>query len=422
MEKPQTSDLLECSICNESFSSHAHGRSHVFTCPNCQYLYCVECQRRYAKDDCMNCHLKFRQKFLIEEMGQSFLDKILKPKLIDELLNEQKESLKQVQPLVDWEKQLREQKKQLRFGRPMTIGPRPKISTISQTNQVFPCPYKECRGFVENGRCETCKKLICPKCREPQEDQHTCRMETLMSLAIVLGDSKPCPRCCALIHRTEGCNHMFCTNCRTPFDWADGHVMKANSNGHYLSLQRFSQNIPTREVSPGDEPSCSENQEFSIYRDRVKKSDLDPSLLETNVVHCLWDDSNTIRLIKRKKYHETTIELTTAGDLQELQVKFLMNELSEVQWARNIYHIHINKTLSLLYSDVLNIYLAMVDFFQTQLIANPNLHQQTEILHQYQELVELCNNSFQSIQEEYGGPLHHIRDPTREHMNNPSFV
>ena len=301
----------------------SRGRSHALHVPIVNISFVSSVSDVMPKIQCMNCRLKFRQKFMVEELGQSFLDKILKPKVIEELLNEQKESLKQVQLLVDWEKQVREQKKQLRFGRPITIGLRPKISNMTQINQVFPCPLGGCRGFVENGLVPSRKRSICQKCREPQEESHVCRIETLMSLSIVLGDSKPCPRCCALIHRIAGCNHMFCTNCRTPFDWSDGHVMQANSNEHYLSLQHFSENVPMREVAPTEETSdCSQTQEFSIYRDRIKRSDLDKTLLETNLVHCLWDDSNTIRLIKRKKYHEATIELTLMGDLRNCKSNF----------------------------------------------------------------------------------------------------
>jgi hypothetical protein len=192
--------------------------------------------------------------------------------------------------------------------------------------------------------------------------------------------------------------------------------------------------VPLREVTAVKEQSCTDNRGFSLFRDRIAVEEMDVSQLDQKIVHCLWHDSNSIRLIKRKKYNEQEILLETNDTLQELQVKYLLGDITETHWSRQVYQQSNKKTLSLLYGDVLNIYLSTVDIFQQMLTLplthaprsaqehyQPNIGQQQHIHEQYEKLVLLCNESLNSIQEEYGGSPHHIRMPS-EDASVPSFT
>lgn len=250
---------------------------------------------------------------------------------------------------------------------------------------------------------------------------------------------------------------MFCTNCQTHFDWVDGRILKNSSNTHYLNLQQFSQNVVTRDLPDESHIRTSTCHEFSLYRDKVDKDDLDLSQLDPNLVHCLWDDSNTIRYIKRKIYHEATIEQEISDSLQELQVKYLLSEITETAWSQRVYQAHMKRAMVFLYGDVLNLYLATVEIYQA-MFARPRHAgvggggsgsvargaerlpgppamaapvamvpvsysgvNQVTLLAQYGLLVNLCNTSFQSIHDEYGGTLHHIRHP-EEPQIAPAFI
>lgn len=410
---------MECTICCDQIKG-----KHL-VCPNCSNLFCLGCQKRFAKGECMSCHMKFKNSLINDVMGKSFMEKIIKPKIIEELMVEQKETLKYVQPLVDWEKEVREQKKNLRFGIHMSTPERPKISSVKSTTIVFPCPCQDCRGFVNNGICGVCKTNICTKCREKKNTNHVCKIEDIQSISLLMTDSKQCPRCCTMIYRTQGCNHMYCTNCQTHFDWVSGKVIQISTNGHYLNLQRYSQNVPVRENVSVKEPNACENDNdgngrgFSLYYDRVSIDNIDISQMDQVIIQCIWHDSNAIRLVKRKKYNETDLESDTREALQELQIRFMLGEITEVIWRRHVYQHYQRKTLALLYADILNIYLSTIDMFQSALLSNS--YEQYSILEQYTKLVELCNDSFKSIQEEYNGPLHHIRHP-QEDLIQPSFV
>ena len=396
----------DCYICCNTLPITHRKKINQIICPKCNFEFCLQCQTKYEKQECMNCHMEFKQKFIIEHLGKQFFDKVLKPKIIADLMIEQKESLKFVQPLVDWEREIRKQKKNARFGIHITIQDRPTIHNTINMNTIFPCPKQECRGFVENGICGVCKIQGCIRCREIQNENHICNVDTLQSIVALSRDSKPCPKCCAIIFKTEGCNHMFCTNCRTHFDWLSNKILKTSTNGHYLHLQRFSQDIVTRDIEPNQNESNDSG--FSIYHDKISIDDINKEFVPNRLIQSLWIDTNSIRLAKRKLYNEPNIQTEHQMALQELQVKFLLNDINEDQWSKNVYQLMRKKTLCLLYAEVFNIYLQTVDNLQIQLtLPNPNI---TEVINNYIKLVCLSNDSFISITEEYGGPIHHFRN------------
>ena len=410
-------NIFECSICFSEFTTICKKKINSILCPQCNHTFCLDCQKKYSKSDCMNCHMEFKSKFLEERLGKSFIEKIIKPKIISELMMEQKDRLKNVQQLVEWEREVRKQKKNARFGIPITIHDRPSIQNITDFSLIIPCPGLNCRGFVEKGVCGVCQIHVCLQCREIQGDDHICNLETLQSIAALARDSKPCPKCCAIIYRTEGCNHMFCTNCRTHFDWVSGKILKTSTNGHYLHLQQFSQNVSTREIDT-DELSCIENR-FSIYHHRISIDDIETDTLPAELIQSIWMDSNSIRLAKRKLYNEQTIQMVTTENLQELQVKYLLGDITEEHWSRQVYQIIRKKTLYLLYAEIFNIYLETIDNLQILCIAKtPKLN---EIVHNYTKLIELCNDSFISIVEEYGGATHRFRC-YNDNSNDAPFI
>jgi CII-binding regulator of phage lambda lysogenization HflD len=140
-------------------------------------------------------------------------------------------------------------------------------------------------------------------------------------------------------------------------------------------------------------------------------------MIDKQLIKCIWDDSSVIRYVKRDKYNVAMIELESKLALQNLQIKYLLNEIDEVKWSRYVYQNYNKMNLSLLYSDVLDIYLSTVSMFQAMLLTPST---QEKVKEQYCEMVKLCNGSFKSIQEDYGSILHHIRSPD-EDENTPPF-
>ena len=103
---------------------------------------------------------------------------------------------------------------------------------------IMRCPDSECRGFLSTAyKCGTCQKYACPEClvmKGEKHADHTCNEEDRKSVAEILKKSKPCPNCGERIIRSEGCAQMFCTECKTAFDWNSGKIIKGHiHNPHY---------------------------------------------------------------------------------------------------------------------------------------------------------------------------------------------
>jgi hypothetical protein len=105
--------------------------------------------------------------------------------------------------------------------------------------EVVKCFSKDCPATLNSeGYCNMCEKTYCTRCEEIQGEDHKCNPETVKSVRFINKDTKPCPKCGVKIHRTYGCNHMFCTHCNTPFDWASLKILSTIGfhNPHFDQL------------------------------------------------------------------------------------------------------------------------------------------------------------------------------------------
>lgn len=114
---------------------------------------------------------------------------------------------------------------------------------------IFKCQKLNCEGFVDtNYVCNACETKYCNKCfaelvpdtnSTNKFSPHTCDKEEVETHANILKNTKPCPKCCARIFRSEGCSQMFCVMCHTGFDWNTGKIIKGNfHNPHRMEWLR----------------------------------------------------------------------------------------------------------------------------------------------------------------------------------------
>ena len=108
---------------------------------------------------------------------------------------------------------------------------------------VHRCADSDCNGFVSSAwKCATCDKHTCAHCRELKaardDEAHVCNPDTLASVALLKRDTKHCPNCKVLVHKTEGCDQMFCTQCKRLWSWNTGKFELRGHNPHYLQWMR----------------------------------------------------------------------------------------------------------------------------------------------------------------------------------------
>lgn len=411
----------ECVVCCELL-----GLDKFVACPACEHEVCKRCQKEYAAQSkniaCMKCHCQFTKRFLLAQLGTTFVNTTWKALRQEFLLAEQKDLLQSTQPLVTWEKEYRRQKSRLRFGERMTIPERPKVTHGSRMDEFFPCPRAECRGFVEPGTdaCGVCRGRVCRFCREPAVDGHVCNPDVIASLAALRQDSRACPRCAVLIHRTEGCNHMYCTHCQTHFDWASGKTLRVSTNGHYNGLASFARNLATRKP-PGDDAAAAgagagagaagagqttDESEFcssSLHRHSIPL-DAVRSLLTPQLRQSLYEDPEVIKFAAMRFYDPARLQLTLSNTLTNLRVEYLMNDIDEARWKSRVYSVTMQHERDLHIANILQMYFQAMDSFQRQLLTEFTVPLET-----IQRWIDAVNTSLAGIAEEYGGTVVRIR-------------
>ncbi len=108
---------------------------------------------------------------------------------------------------------------------------------------IHRCADSDCNGFVSSAwKCGICDQFTCSHCRELKHDRddqvHVCNPDTVASVALLKTDTKPCPNCKVLVHKTEGCDQMFCTQCKRLWSWKSGQFETRGHNPHYLQWMR----------------------------------------------------------------------------------------------------------------------------------------------------------------------------------------
>ena len=265
----------------------------------------------------MSCEAAFTEQFFKSAGHPALVKTVLRPAEETLLWDREKERLPMTQVLVDWENAVVELAKRLRFGFRVEFPPKPQVAMSSLSSNIFPCPGVDCRGFVlpsERG-CGSCKRRVCMSCRTFAEAEHTCDPETLKSLAFLASDSKACPKCAALIFRVSGCNHMFCTNCRTHFDWVSGVVLKNSTNHHYTNTEAFATNVATLTTAAPREDTC-----VDVMFNAVSVAQALPS---QHLERLLWSELSMVRTFLRSKLDPRRLTESHEQALIKVRMQFL---------------------------------------------------------------------------------------------------
>ena len=126
---------------------------------------------------------------------------------------------------------------------------------------TYPCPLGDCEGFMDShGNCPSCKKKICMKCETEEGENHECDPSLVETVHMLRRTSRPCPKCSVPIHKTDGCDQMWCTQCHTTFSYRTGiiHEGRTHNPEYYRWLRENNNGVVPRE--PGDNPNAPHPQ------------------------------------------------------------------------------------------------------------------------------------------------------------------
>lgn len=202
---------------------------------------------------------------------------------------------------------------------------------------IFGCPVADCRGFVEDGLCGTCQSHICMQCGVEKDDHHACNPDTKKGFQYVLRNSKRCPKCFTNISRVDGCAQMWCTVCKTAFDYNTMEICHGViHNPHYFEhLRKHDMELPDM----NDEDFCN-NQPIPTARQFALKIRQTQPLSTVSATEKEIYVSKTEQLFSfvRNLLHIYDITVrrlrrrNQMNDHSDLRLKYLINELSEDEW------------------------------------------------------------------------------------------
>ena len=258
--------MATCSICFDSFN--ASTRKPIL-CPfdSCSKTACASCYKTFLCGDdvsvpkCLFCNTQFthsqlqhlgltksfltgdfakHQQHILFAQEQAMLPSaqaaVVHDKLVQNINDQIKDVNAQIKALTFLKFQLTQTKRQL-----MRNGP--TQDTDSADSFIHHCADSNCNGFVSSAwKCATCEKYTCAHCREVKaardDPDHVCNPDSVASVALLKNDTKPCPNCKVLVHKTEGCDQMFCTQCKRLWSWNTGRFETHGHNPHYLQWMR----------------------------------------------------------------------------------------------------------------------------------------------------------------------------------------
>ena len=400
--------MFECSVCCTEAKESAKFKR--IACPGCDYVVCSPCQKQYAKVECMNCRSLFTTAFASDRLGSKFVQQTAKQTVLSELMTQQRRELDTIGPLVEWTKQCREIKKTKRFGVSVLISDAP-IATATPPNEgednatatatatataaapaasrippkptrtatfrvLCPCPVNDCRGSVIGTACNVCKIQVCDKCMvqlptsDDDESQHMCDANLLETIRELQETSKPCPKCSVRIFKTEGCDHMHCTNCNTHFSYRHLTVLTSSSNYHYRErlIRRTAQHMDGG-GNDAAQDVCAVSMEndripLSVLREVLRAAHID---VAPDVIDALYHAPKAVRYLRSTEFQEVEISRKSRDKFDELQVKYALGELTDKQWESHVYRTYTRQQSCELLSGILHIYLANTDGLQSDL-------------------------------------------------------
>ena len=239
----------ECPICIMSPTEGA-----VVECSQCQYKSCLECVQTYIisskKTECINCRVPYTYPFIHSVFPVEFRKPHIDEPAIEAIYKKQVELIALEMPLKPDIRILAklELDQHISLGRYVDHG---VILTIKEELEerremlhMHQSPTFRCNGCttgiytLDDKQCRSCKTYNCAVCETAVADPttHECKESDLDTLAELKITSRRCPKCRIWISKIEGCNQMFCTECKTPFNWSNGKVIKSGTffhNPHY---------------------------------------------------------------------------------------------------------------------------------------------------------------------------------------------
>jgi hypothetical protein len=395
---------MSCNVCCVEFTKCQ--RKEII-CPFCQYSSCLTCNRTYLLDNindihCMSCKASWNISFVTSVFPKAFLYKEYKLHRENVLLDREKSRIVATIPLAEEEKQRRKDKEMcLKLKKERDA----KFAEINLLNleiwnlehrvrdenkvgkRVFihRCVSEGCKGYIDSEwKCGLCSVSVCSSCLCKKEDVHVCDPNDIESIKMIQKESRQCPSCSVPIMKIDGCDQMWCPECKEAFSWKSGRIEKGPiHNPHFYEYARRNGGIP-RNI--GDVPCGGLPTLYNLMRHMKKMGLNDHDIID--ILRML----NHIQAHEIPKYpvHELGTDIYS-----DLRVNYILNDITEDEWKANLQKkekkVNSNKNIRLIYDMITSV---SVDLFNTVIQKSRKQEDVDIIMKEFECLRKEANKAF----------------------------
>lgn len=280
----------------------------------------------------------------------------------------------------------------------------PRQKTPAETIVVCPCPADDCRGFVtrKEHKCGVCSQAVCNQCLAPKISDHVCNESDIQSAKLILKSSKPCPKCATRIHKIDGCDQMWCTQCNSSFSWNTGQeiVGQVIHNPHYYEwLRNNNRNggaAGLRAVGCEGLPNANH---LDIHLGMVFKKDRAFRNTVWNVHRACAHHQNVD--IRRRRPQQVPDEQFRAN--MDIRMKWLTNKTTDKAFETMLHKRYKQKLVN---QRTVQVYELLVTLWSDVLHRILHIHEDTEpvregLLAEFKEIERYANECFQKLEHLY---------------------
>lgn len=436
--------MTNCNICVNSFSLK---RTKV-TCSHCIFDACSECTEKYIiysgnEPHCMNCKTLWNTEFLVKTHTKASLKRIKESQkerlFLTEmsLLPETQEYVKYYKEIPSLRQTKKEHDEQAQFHRRnLTEGDEisrsfhkkemcihsheslvaktrlqqidnivngradgfeeTEISSTHNYEHIKKCEKDSCSGFVNKKTCicGICDTKYCKQCLNVEEESHECNEDDINTVKLILKDTKPCPECGVPIHRIDGCNHMFCTQCKTPFDWKTMQIQRSgNTNPHYY---RWLNERGGSDNTFQNDDQCGRIDAYNIVNNRIFNTFL-PNIRE-QVLLTLRECEH---IIFYERPNDTMTTYSTAST-RDLRVKYMCNEITKTNMKMHLMKRHKVREFCIHKRQLIDLIFEVKNDFVRKILATTDRDKMIETFIEIESFKKYVKESFKNMSDIFG--------------------
>ena len=311
----------------------------------------------------MNCNTEWTKSFLKTHFSESFISEVLRAHTSTILLQQQIAMLPATQPAVErqlmyeqYMTELSDIQRQIKelMGRKKLLlddmrilkagGGLPESEHIAFQHK---CCDPECRGFVSSAwKCGLCSNFSCAHCHEvkgkttEEIDAHVCNTDNVETVRLLRTDTKPCPGCGTYIHKTEGCDQMFCISCKQLWSWKTGRIEERGHNPLYLEWMR-SQGEMARDPA---EVQCEREIDWRVTNQLARQCT--QRNIPASTARSLSKYAESLIQLRQVDIVNTRRKMETRVELENLRIQYMLKQISESRFKMRIFQIQRNANVS----------------------------------------------------------------------------